>query len=219
MATNKRLGLLHTSATLVPIFEQLCKAKLPGVSVFNLVDDSLIKDVIAHGKLRPQTARRVTQHVAAAEDAGADYIMVTCSSIGAAVETAATLSGVPVLRVDQPMADKAVATGRRVGVIATLPTTLKPTADLIRVGFNSLFSAQFKDWADVAAKEYNQVRDEFGYLGGQFMTAHDELAHRVHRTTFEDGSQLIVNYNAEPYTGPEGRVEGMGYLLKKGGSQ
>src|SRR5215510_8306385 len=130
--SQRKLGLLHTSATLVPIFEQLCKAKLPGVSVFNLVDDSLIKDVIAHDRLRPQTARRVAQHVAAAEDAGADYILVTCSSIGAAVETAATLASVPVLRVDQPMADQAVTTGRRVGVIATLPTTLEPTADLVR---------------------------------------------------------------------------------------
>ena len=129
---RKQLGLLHTSATLVPIFEQLCKSKLAGVSVFNLVDDSLIKDVIQHGKLRPQTARRVAQHIAAAEDAGADFIMVTCSSIGPAVETAATLASVPVLRVDQPMADHAVALARRIGVIATLKTTLEPTADLIR---------------------------------------------------------------------------------------
>ena len=127
-----RLGLLHTSATLVPVFEQLCKSHLPGVAVFNLVDDSLIKDVIAHNRLRPETARRVVQHVAAAEDAGADVIMVTCSSIGRAVETAATLVETPVLRVDRPMAERAVATGRRIGVIATLPTTLDPTADLIR---------------------------------------------------------------------------------------
>ncbi len=129
---ERKLGLLHTSATLVPIFEQLCKAKLPGVSVFNLVDDSLIKDVIACGQLRPQTARRVAQHIASAEDAGADYIMVTCSSIGAAVEAAAGFASVPVLRVDQPMADHAIAIARRVGVIATLPTTLQPTADLLR---------------------------------------------------------------------------------------
>jgi Asp/Glu/hydantoin racemase len=127
-----RLGLLHTSATLVPVFEKLCKAKLPNADVFNLVDDSLIKDVIAHGRLRPQTARRVVQLVAAAEDAGAAFIMVTCSSIGPAVETAATLSAVPVLRVDRPMADKAVQMGKAVGVIATLPTTLEPTADLVR---------------------------------------------------------------------------------------
>lgn len=130
--SNRRLGLLHTSATLVPIFEQLCKAKLKDVSVFNLVDDSLIKDVIAHGWLRPQTARRVVQHVSAAEDAGADYIMVTCSSIGDAVETAAGLASVPVLRVDRPMADHAIAIALRIGVVATLPTTLEPTADLLR---------------------------------------------------------------------------------------
>lgn len=129
---KKRLGLLHTSATLVPVFEQLCKAKLPDVAVFNLVDDSLIKDVIAHNRLRPQTARRVAQHVAAAEDAGADYILVTCSSIGPAVETASILASVPVLRVDAPMAERAVKVGRKIGVIATLPTTLEPTADLIR---------------------------------------------------------------------------------------
>jgi Asp/Glu/hydantoin racemase len=129
---KKRLGLLHTSATLVPVFEKLCKDKLPNVNVFNLVDDSLIKDVIACGELRPAVARRVAQHVAVAEDAGADFILVTCSSIGRAVETAATLASVPVLRVDQPMADRAVASARRIGVIATLPTTLEPTADLIR---------------------------------------------------------------------------------------
>jgi Asp/Glu/hydantoin racemase len=126
-----RLGLVHTSVTLVPAFEQLCRERLPGVSVFNLVDDSLIKDVIAQGRLRSPTARRVVEHVAAAEAAGADTILVTCSSIGRAVETAATLVDVPVIRVDRAMAERAVATGPRVGVIATLPTTLDPTADLI----------------------------------------------------------------------------------------
>jgi Asp/Glu/hydantoin racemase len=128
---KKRLGLLHTSATLVPVFDELCRAKLPGVAVFNLVDDSLIKDVIQHGRLRAPTARRVVDHVAAAEEAGADYILVTCSSIGRAVETAAELVDTPVVRVDRAMADAAVTLGHRIGVIATLPTTLEPTADLI----------------------------------------------------------------------------------------
>ncbi len=129
---RKTLGLIHTSATLVPVFAQLCRERLPGVEVFNLADDSLIKDVIRHNQLTPTTARRVVQHVASAAEAGADFILVTCSSIGRAVETAAGLVNVPVLRVDQPMADRAVQTGRRIGVIATLPTTLEPTADLIQ---------------------------------------------------------------------------------------
>ncbi|OUJ75440.1 aspartate/glutamate racemase family protein [Hymenobacter crusticola] len=126
------LGLIHTSATLVPVFQQLCNEYLPGVQVFNIVDDSLIKNVIKCGELRPDNARRVVNYVGSAEAAGADYIMVTCSSIGAAVEASAALTKVPVLRVDQPMADQAVQTGKRIGVIATLPTTLGPTSDLVR---------------------------------------------------------------------------------------
>jgi len=128
---QKTLGLVHTSATLVPVFAQLCKEKLPGVNVFNIADDSLVKGIMAAGSLTPTIARRVAAYLESAELAGADYIMVTCSSIGPAVEAAAKLIGVPVLRVDQPMADKAATTGKRIGVIATLRTTLEPTADLI----------------------------------------------------------------------------------------
>jgi Asp/Glu/hydantoin racemase len=129
---QKTLGLVHTSATLVPLFAQLCKEKLPGVNVFNIADDSLVKGIIAAGSLTPIIARRVASYLESAELAGADYIMVTCSSIGPAVEAGAKLIGVPVLRVDQPMVDQAVATGKKIGVIATLQTTLEPTADLIQ---------------------------------------------------------------------------------------
>ena len=129
---QKTLGLIHTSATLVPVFAELCNKYLPHVKTFNIVDDSLIKNVISCGELTPATARRVVNYAGSAQDAGADYILFTCSSIGAAVEASAALTKVPVLRVDQPMADKAVQTGKRIGVIATLPTTLQPTSDLVR---------------------------------------------------------------------------------------
>lgn len=131
---SKKLGLIHTSATLVPVFQELIDKYLAGkdLKVFNIVDDSLIKNTIERNQLTPDTARRVVDYVGSAEAAGADYILVTCSSIGSAVEAAAGLSGVPVLRVDQPMADQAVQMGQRVGVVATLSTTLEPTQDLVR---------------------------------------------------------------------------------------
>ncbi|MEJ8842938.1 aspartate/glutamate racemase family protein [Lacibacter sp. H375] len=130
--SQKTLGLVHTSATLVPLFADLCKKYLPNVKVFNIVDDSLIKNTIARNELTPDTSKRVVNYAASAQEAGADFILFTCSSIGPAVETATTLTGVPVLRVDQPMADKAVATGKKIGVVATLSTTLNPTSDLVR---------------------------------------------------------------------------------------
>ncbi len=129
---KKILALVHTSATLVPVFAQLCKAKLPQVETFNIVDDSLVRAIGARGSLTADIARRVESYITSAEAGGADYILVTCSSIGPAVEASAPFSAVPVLRVDQPMADQAVQIGRRIGVIATLPTTLLPTADLVR---------------------------------------------------------------------------------------
>lgn len=65
------LGLVHTSATLVPVFAELCARHLPGVETFNIVDDSLIKNTIAAGRLTPGTARRVAGHIGSAEAAGA----------------------------------------------------------------------------------------------------------------------------------------------------
>ena len=130
--TIKTLGLIHTSATLVPVFAELCAKYIPHVKTFNIVDDSLIKNTIACGELTADTSRRVVNYAGSAQDAGADYILFTCSSIGPAVEAAAGLSHVPVLRVDQPMADKAVQLGKKIGVVATLSTTLNPTSDLVR---------------------------------------------------------------------------------------
>ncbi|MBE7540043.1 MAG: aspartate/glutamate racemase family protein [Opitutaceae bacterium] len=129
---KKTLALIHTSATLVPVFQQLTKAKLASVETFNIVDDSLVRQIGAKGGITPDISARVAAYIGSAASGGADHILVTCSSIGPAVEEAAPTVRVPVLRVDQPMADRAVRTGRRIGVIATLPTTLTPTADLVR---------------------------------------------------------------------------------------
>ncbi len=129
---QKTLGLIHTSHTLIPVFQQLCQEYLPGVATFNIVDDSLVKNIRSRGSLTESISKRVADYVASAEDSGADYILVTCSSIGPAVEAAAAKAGVPVLRVDQPMADLAVQEGQSIGVIATLSTTLEPTSDLVK---------------------------------------------------------------------------------------
>jgi Asp/Glu/hydantoin racemase len=130
----KTLGLIHTSATLVPVFQELIEQYLKGkdIEVFNIVDDSLIKNTIKRNALTEDTVKRVIDYVGSAEAAGADYILATCSSIGPAIEDAAARSSVPVLRVDQPMADMAVSMGTKIGVVATLSTTLEPTSDLVR---------------------------------------------------------------------------------------
>ena len=126
------LALIHTSPTLSPLFNELTARIVPEVRVLHFVDESLIKNTIQSGKFERPTMRRVISLIGSSFDAGADVALVTCSSIGPAVDMAERLYDQPVLRVDRPMAEKAVAAGRRIGVLATLTTTLQPTADLVR---------------------------------------------------------------------------------------
>ena len=129
---NTRLALIHTVMSLVPTFKTLCRELLPGVDCYNVVDESLLEDTIREGGLTPATTRRVAVYIRGAEEAGATGILVTCSSIGPAVDAARPYAVVPLLRVDEAMADQAIAVGGRVGVLATLRTTLDPTTELVQ---------------------------------------------------------------------------------------
>ncbi|HTD96452.1 MAG TPA: aspartate/glutamate racemase family protein [Edaphobacter sp.] len=126
------LALIHTSPTLTPMFGALCTEQMPGVTVFHMVDESLIKDTIQAEGLRKVTMRRLLSMVESAGMAGADAVMVTCSSIGVAVTLAQDWFDFPVIRVDEAMAEAAVRTGKKLGVMATLRTTLDPTTALLR---------------------------------------------------------------------------------------
>jgi Asp/Glu/hydantoin racemase len=126
------LALLHTSHVLIPMFSELCEQMIPDVAVFHTVDESLIKNTVAAQSLEKVTVRRVLALIQNARDAGADAVLVTCSSIGPAVPVAREVFDFPVLRVDEAMAEEAVRQGARIGVMATLRTTLEPTVALLR---------------------------------------------------------------------------------------
>jgi Asp/Glu/hydantoin racemase len=181
----KRLGLIHTVPSLVDVFQQLGRDVLqPGCEVINLIDESLLKDTISAERVLPVTRRRLAGHVFSLVDAGADAVMVTCSSIGPAVETARPLCDVPVLRVDEAMADRAVAEGSHVGVLATLHSTLRPTVELIRVR---------------AASMSRQVRIVEHVCEGAFTAAsrgdvahHDELVREGLRILDETADVIVL---------------------------
>ena len=114
------------------MFGELCAEYLLETSIFHMVDESLIRDTIREGRLRRVTMRRLLTTIESAVAAGADAVMVTCSSIGPGVKLAQQLFDIPVIRVDEAMAEEAVRVGRRIGVMATLRTTLEPTIALLR---------------------------------------------------------------------------------------
>lgn len=95
----------------------------PGLEIFNIVDDTLLKETVANGGVTGSVLRRINSYMTAAVEAGADCIMGTCTSVNAAAKYLRPLSPVPYLNIDEPVAKEAVKAGARIGVLATLPTS------------------------------------------------------------------------------------------------
>lgn len=127
-----KVVLIHTVEGNVSVFGDLVREIAPDLPAEHVVDESLLGDTIAAGTLTDEVRQRFRARAEAARRDGADVIMLTCSSVGPSADGLGEALGVPVLRVDEAMAERAVELGPRVGVAATLPTTLAPTADLIR---------------------------------------------------------------------------------------
>ena len=130
--SEQRLVMIHTVPALVDTFADLAVNRLDeSADLLHVVDESLLADAISGGGLSPAVSRRLATRIFEAEDGGADAILVTCSSMGPAVEAARAFCSVPLLRVDEPMIDHALELGSMIGVVGTLLTTLRPTAELV----------------------------------------------------------------------------------------
>ena len=127
----KTVFAIHTSLALVAPLGKLFAELLPGVRLVNIVDDSLLADVRIAGCLTPSVTRRIVGYGVLAQSAGAAAIFNCCSSVGEAANLLSQAVEIPVVKIDDCMADGAVGLGPRVAVIATLPTTLDPTVRLI----------------------------------------------------------------------------------------
>ncbi|MEV5603535.1 aspartate/glutamate racemase family protein [Streptomyces sp. NPDC052299] len=122
------LALLHTSPVHVPVFDALRDTDHPGTALRHVVREELLTTAAALGP--EAVADEVEAVVADLAADGADAVLCTCSTIGAVAEAAGIAVGVPVLRVDRPMAAAAVRAGR-VTVLAALASTLEPTRALL----------------------------------------------------------------------------------------
>jgi aspartate/glutamate racemase len=129
---TRSVFIIHTSGVSVADLNGLFAKLAPGVVVRNIIDDSLLPEVLANGGVTPGVRRRLCQYAVQAESAGADLIFNQCSSVGEVADIAAQMVSVPIVKVDERMAETACSTGSRIGVVATLPTTMGPTVRLVQ---------------------------------------------------------------------------------------
>lgn len=132
---SKKVVIIHTGpATVQPLTN--ARQEVFGetdIEFVNIVDDSLLKDVMKAGGVTNEVRQRMTQYFVIAEQMGAAAILNACSSVGEAADHAAEVVKIPVVKIDNFMAEKAVSLGNKIGVLATVGTTLDPSVRLIEV--------------------------------------------------------------------------------------
>lgn len=105
------------------------------IEIANYQDPSILQEARDNGGLTHGCARRLMDLYEQGVKEGADLLFNVCSSVGQVAKLAKPLyelSGTAFVRIDEDMAFAAVDAGSRIGVVATLPTTLEPTKRLVQ---------------------------------------------------------------------------------------
>ena len=182
-----RIAMLHTSFVFLnneTALTDMINQQFPNDELIHFVDSDVLATVIAAGEISEDSAERIILLAQAAERAGADVIFSACSSLGPAIEQARSRVSVPIVKVDEAMTKAAAASGSRVGVLATVLTTLAPTAGLI----------------ETFAKDAGRDVEILTRLAeGAFQTMmsgdpqkHDEMVYQAAQMLKDDGVDMIV---------------------------
>lgn len=132
---GKTLAIIHAAVFTSQTVQKYIDEIIPEVSVMHLGDDTIQRDNLAAGVgVVPKSnyAKFIT-YARFLEEAGADLIMLACSTFNRAVEYARPMINAPMLQIDRPMMDLAVQDGNAVGLLATLPMTVPSSERLLRL--------------------------------------------------------------------------------------
>lgn len=124
------IGFLHTADVHTATFTRLLDEVSPGRPSTHVVDETLLADARERGGVDDELTERLIARLKEAAG-GASVVVCTCSTISGPAELLSSAVGVPVVRVDRPMADLAVDCGSRIAVVAALQSTIAPTVALL----------------------------------------------------------------------------------------
>jgi len=133
--SNKTIGLIHASSLTIPIAKPFIQEIIPEVQVMHLCDDTIQRDNLSAGVgvIPKINYFKFATYAHFLEEAKVDLIVLMCSTFNRAVEFARPMINVPMLQIDRPMMELAVKTGKKIGLLATLPTTVPSSERLLRV--------------------------------------------------------------------------------------
>lgn len=65
--------------------------------------------------------------------------------------------------------------------------------------YTRYYACNFDEWKDDTVALYNKFKENLGDIYNQYIVKHEKLADGVYKTTYENGKEVLVNYNYEDY--------------------
>lgn len=124
---KKKLFLLHTvnnfmDVSIKPYGFPFLEAN-PNVEIQNMLDSSLLADTVAAGDVPADVSARILDYVRWAERAGASMLLLTCTSVDKGMKYVRSFTDLPTLCISEPVVQKALDLGSRIGIVGTVPTS------------------------------------------------------------------------------------------------
>jgi len=127
----KKVALIHTAFALVEKLTELFKEVIPEAELMHIIDDSIIREVIANDGVTKPVIARMLSYFKSAEYYKVDCILNACSSVGEVADIARQIIPTPIVKIDEKMTEEALAKSLDIGIAATLKTALEPTSRMI----------------------------------------------------------------------------------------
>lgn len=150
-----KVGLVYTSTTpeLIEMVESEVKKEVNEVECLSYQDATILADVREAGYVTKEASLKLFQLYLQAANDEVEAILNVCSSVGEVADASKSFFEsiqIPLVRIDEDMCRAAVVSasnlGGRIGVLATLPTTLNPTKNtILRVAEEMGVSVALKD--------------------------------------------------------------------------
>ena len=133
--SDKTLGIIHAAVFTAAALEPFAREVMPDVNIVHAGDDTVQRDNLSApiGTIPKANYYKFVTQAKFFQDAGVDLIVLGCSTFNRAVEYAEPMIDIPMLQIDRPMMEKAVATGMKIGLIGTLPSTMPASERLLRL--------------------------------------------------------------------------------------
>jgi glutamate racemase len=133
--STKTLGIIHAVNLTIRAMQPFIEKYIPEIEVVHLCDDTIQRDNIRAGVgvIPKVNYFKFAQYAHNLQEAGADMILLACSTFNYAAELARPMIDIPIMQIDRPMMEEAVKQGRRVGMLATLQTTVPSSERLLRI--------------------------------------------------------------------------------------